>query len=309
MDLPALALAFGVAWTPVPVPAPKPSPAASAVYDASGAARTWGEALADLAAGRVVAVGETHDDPEHHRIQAEVLAALAGRTPRLAVAFEMVGFEDQATLDSFMSGALSEDAFAAWWKANWGFDFALYKPIFDAAKAAGVPAYGLNAPRELVKAVSKCGLASLPPADRARLPVDIRESADARYRAYVLDSVSGHGAPSWAIPRMIEAMAVWNETMGQRIAEIAAEGRVVLVIAGQGHVFYKAGLIESAARRGASPARTLLAWSGAPQTNELALGDWFSAASAPAIKRVPDLPKSRLFHHSRTPPRCAAKTF
>ncbi|MDD5304726.1 MAG: ChaN family lipoprotein [Elusimicrobia bacterium] len=287
MELPALALAFGVAWTPVAVPAPKAVPlgpvrfalSAPAVFDAAGAPRTWDEALADLATARVVAVGESHDDAAHHQIQAEVLAALAARAPRLAVAFEMVGCEDQGTLDAFMSGALPEADFAVWWKKNWGYDFALYKPIFDAAKAANIPAYGLNAPIALVRAVSKGGLSSLTPADRARLPVSIRESDDLRYRAYVNEAVSGHGplTPD-QLKNRLEAMAVWNETMGEKAALLAAGGRTVLVIAGEGHVLYKAGILESAARRGAGPVKSLLPWSAAPEAAELGLADWFRVA-------------------------------
>jgi len=280
MDLPSLALAMGVAWTPVAVTVPNgvfvsPLTASGAVYDGSGAARTWDEAAADLATGRIVAVGESHDSAEDHKVQAEVLAALAARLPNVAVAFEMVGHEDQAVLDAYMSGATTEKDFAAWWKINWGYDFAIYKPIFDAAKAAAVPAYGLNAPREVIKAVGKKGLAGLTPAERARLPASVVESSDARYRKYVLDSVSGHGAPPAAVARMIEAMAAWNETMGEKAAALAAQGRVVVVIAGQGHVYYKAGILESAARRGAGPTKVLLPWSAAPQPDELALADWF----------------------------------
>lgn len=282
MDLPSLALAFGTAWSPVAVTAPRgvpagPAPAAAAagaVFDSSGAARTWAEAVTAMASARVVAVGETHDDAEHHRIQAEVLTALAARVP-LAVGLEMAAAEDQPVLDAFMSGATPEKDFAVWWKANWGYDYALYKPLFDAAKAAGVPVRGLNAPRDVVKAVGKKGLAGLTAAERARIPAVVLESADPRYRKYVLDSVSGHGAPPSAIPRMLEAMAVWNETMGENAAKIAAEGRVVLVIAGAGHTLYKAGVLESAARRGAGPSQVLLPWSAAPLPEELALGDWF----------------------------------
>lgn len=279
MNLSALALAMGIAWNPIEMPAPRGVPAIptapAGVYDASGAARTWDAALADLAAGRLVAVGESHDDAAHHRIQAEVLAALAARRPDVAVAFEMVGYEDQAVLDAYMSGATPEAEFAAWWKANWGFDFALYKPIFDAAKSARVRAYGLNAPRDVIKAVGKNGLAGITPAERARIPASIAESADPRYRKYVLDSVSGHGAPASAIPRMLEAMAVWNETMGEKAAQLAAGGRTVLIIAGEGHVLYKAGILESAARRGAMSSKVLLPWSGSLQANDLALADWF----------------------------------
>lgn len=282
MNLPSLALAFGVAWTPVAVPVPKAVPvfpAATApirVLDTNGTARSWEEAVSDLASARVIAVGEEHDKAEYHLIQAEVLTALAARVPRLAVAFEMVTFEDQAMLDAFMSGRASEADFSLWWKKHWGYDYTLYKPIFDAAKAAGVPAYGLNAPPELVKAVAKNGLASLSPADRARLPASIEESSDARYRAYVHEN-AGHGplTPD-QIKNREQAMAVWNETMGEKTAAIAAAGRVVLVIAGSGHVLYKAGVPESAARRGAGPVKVLLPWSGVLDDKDyLAFADWF----------------------------------
>ena len=281
MNLPALALAFGVAWTPFTVPLPKGTPviplaAPGSVFDASGALRTWDEALADLATARIVAVGESHDSAPDHTLQAEVLTALAAKNPNLAVAFEMVGFEDQATLDAFMTGALPEADFAVWWKKNWGYGFSLYKPIFDAAKAANIPAYGLNAPIGLVRAVSKNGLASLSAADRARLPARIMQSADLRYRRFVLDAVSGHGplTPD-QLRNRLEAMAVWNETMGEKAAGIAAGGRAVLVIAGQGHVLYKAGILESAARRGAGVVKALLPLTDAPQPDGLAFADWF----------------------------------
>lgn len=253
-----------------------PPKSAAPVFDARGAARSWTRLLSDLATARVIGVGEAHDDAEDHKMQAEILAVLAARTPNLAVAFEMVGFEDQAVLDSFMSGKRSEASFAFWWNSNWGHDFYLYKPIFDAAKAAGVPAYGLNAPRELVEAVSKGGLASLSPSDRARLPFLIRESDDERYRDYVKVRLAGHGKIE---PRQLknraESMAVWNETMGEKAAAIAASGRVVFVIAGFGHTLYRAGLLESAARRGAGPVRALLPMPAVPKGEDLGLSDWF----------------------------------
>ncbi len=281
MNLPALALSFGVAWTPVAVQIPEaaPVPAAAApivAVDANGTTRTWEEAIADLGTARVVAVGEQHNLLSHHLIQAETLTALAARTPRLAVGFEMVTIDQQPLLDAFMSGKTSEAEFAVWWKKIWGQEYAIYKPIFDAAKAAGAPAFGLNAPLNLVRAVSKNGLASLPAADRARLPAVIEESSDPRYRDYVLKSVTGHGqlTPE-QIKNRLQSMAVWNETMGEKAAAIAASGRVVLVIAGQGHLYYKAGLAESAERRGTGPVKVLLPWVAMPTKDELALADWF----------------------------------
>ena len=56
----------------------------------------------------------------------------------------MVTFEDLHVLDAFMSGRISDTAFETWWKEHWGYAYSLYKPIFDAAKAAGAPVIELH---------------------------------------------------------------------------------------------------------------------------------------------------------------------
>jgi uncharacterized iron-regulated protein len=266
MDLPALAVAAGLAgWTPVSVPAPRVAPAPGAVAaDAvvvaapSGATADWSAFADGLLSARVIAVGEKHDEASHHDVEARVLAAVAARDPGLVVGLEMVSQDQQGFLDDFLSGKTSESDFAAWWKTAWGFDYALYKPVFDAARAKGLRVVGLNAPIAVVKAVAKRGLAGLTPAERAVLPATIAESADPRYRDFVKESLSGHRMPPEALARMIEAQAVWNETMGAKAAALAEGGARVLVIAGQGHMLWRDGIPESAARRGAGPALVVL---------------------------------------------------
>jgi uncharacterized iron-regulated protein len=272
MDLSSLALAAGLAaWTPK-LPAPVAAPAAPAAPAAaaapapvvaaapSGTITPWDAFVAGLLKDRVIAVGEKHDEASHHLVQARVLSALADRDPSLVVGFEMVSSDQQGELDGFASGKISEADFAAWWKTNWGFDYAIYKPIFDAARARHLRMVGLNAPIGVVIDVAKKGLAGLTPAERAQLPASIQESSDARYRDFVAASLAGHKMPPDATKRMIEAQAVWNETMGANAAKLAAAGSRVLVIAGQGHVFWKAGVLESAARRGAAPVAAVLAY-------------------------------------------------
>src|SRR3569832_1347025 len=146
----------------------------------------------------------------------------------------MVSQDQQGILDDFRSGRLSEAEFSAWWKKTWGFDYGIYKPIFDAARARNIKIVGLNAPIALIKIVAKKGLSSLTPEQRSSLPSSIEESANVRYQNFVKDSLSGHGLPPEAMAHMIQAQAVWNETMGAKTAELAAASRVV-VIAGQGH--------------------------------------------------------------------------
>ena len=265
MDLPSLAVAAGLAgWTPSPVQTPRAAAAPRAnpspivvVTSPNGAVADW-DAFADgLLNARVIAVGEKHDEASHHAVQAKVLSAVADRDSNLVVGLEMVSNDQQGFLDDYRSGKTSEADFSLWWKKTWGFDYSIYKPVFDAARAKNLRIYGLNAPIALVRAVAKKGLSGLTTAERAALPSSIQESSDPRYRQFVKDSLSGHKLPPEAMARMIEAQAVWNESMGEKTAQLAASSRV-LVIAGQGHMLWRAGIPESASRRGAGPAAVVL---------------------------------------------------
>lgn len=295
MQISALALASAlVGYTPPATQAPEiprtiaargaAASAAPIVAAPAGNLVSRGSLGAALAAAQLVAVGEKHDSLAHHQVQAEMLSLLADRARRTAVGFEMISYEDQPKLDDFASGKTSESDFAAWWKSVWGYDYAMYKPVFDEARRRGLPLYALNAPSALAKAVSRGGLASLPPADRARLPSKIEESSDPRYREFVRQSVSSHGpmmeflmqrlgleiqsfatADPAVIERRIQAMAVWNETMGEQAARRIAEGHTLFLVAGEGHVLYKAGVPESAARRGVSTAVVVLPYPFMPE--------------------------------------------
>lgn len=283
---------------PVPVATPPSAPVAPAPSQAPGrdyvlapdAREVPREAFYDaLLSARVICVGEKHDEASQHLAQAEAVAQIADRDPSVVVGLEMVSQDQQPILDGFLSGRTSESEFSSWWNKNWGFDYSMYKPIFDAARARHLRMVGLNAPIALVVAVARGGLSGLTPAERAQLPATIAESSDARYRRYVQAELLGHHLPPDALARMIEAQAVWNETMGAKAAQLAASSRV-LVLAGQGHMLWGAGIPESARRRGVAAAAVALPYplDGAaqsapdelarlrdPKNDDLALADGF----------------------------------
>lgn len=281
MQITALAIASAlVGYAPAPAPAPAAprthplsAGSAQALIVASPNGSLVPESVLDAAMthARLVAVGEKHDSAPHHQVQAELLAHLADLSPRTGVGFEMISYEDQAVLDAFSNGSMSEADFAAFWKKAWGFDYSLYKPVFDEARRRRLPLYALNAPSELVRAVAKKGLAGLTPAERSRLPERIEESADARYREFVLEAVSSHKLSALldtdpaVIERRIQAMAVWNETMGEQAARRVAEGRTLFLVAGQGHLLYGAGVPESARRRGVGTTVVVLPYPFEPE--------------------------------------------
>lgn len=300
-DLLPLLLSAPFALGPVAAPAPAPSPAGRAlsapsalvVEAPSGAVVPDADAFDRLARARVVYVGERHDEALHHGVQLEVLKALHARRPGLVLGLEMVDRGRQASLDAWLAGRMPDADFAAFWKAAWGFDFALYEPLLRFAKANGIPVRGLNAPIAVIGKVYRGGLASLTPAERALLAAKVEQTSDPAYLAYltrVIDESHGHPPPA-ALANMLEAQAAWNETMGESVAGLLSAGAgPVLVVAGTGHMVHRAGIAESVSRRvraeqsvvlpwpdggGRAPAADMLRELRDPRAGLLSLADWF----------------------------------
>ncbi len=69
--------------------------------------------LRELAAAQFILLGEVHDNPEHHRLQADLLRALIARGRRPALAMEQFDREFQPTIDAALTRPdVSADALA-----------------------------------------------------------------------------------------------------------------------------------------------------------------------------------------------------
>ncbi|MBI3553088.1 MAG: ChaN family lipoprotein [Elusimicrobia bacterium] len=245
--LPALDLARLLQEIPAPAPAKGLPISRELVFERAGSLIGPSRLALKLLRARVVYSGEQHDQAGHHEIQLKLLKALHARKPGLAVGLEMVSKDLQPSLDDFLSGRLSDADFAQFWKKAWGYYYELYRPILEYCRAHRVPVTGLNAPISVIRQIAKGGLSSLTPAQRAWLPAAIGQTADAKYLAYLEKSLEGHD-PMTPVQkaRMLEAMAAWNETMGDAVARSRAP---MLVLAGSGHMVYGMGIKESAGRR------------------------------------------------------------
>src|SRR5690242_12305298 len=72
-------------------------------------------------------LGETHDNPDHHALQARLLrVAAAGRTP--AVVFEMLDVGQQAAIDAAPRTPEGIAEAANWSRSGWP-PFSMYRPI------------------------------------------------------------------------------------------------------------------------------------------------------------------------------------
>jgi uncharacterized iron-regulated protein len=217
--------------------------------------------VAKLATYDVVFLGEQHDDPRTHQLQAAVLEGIARRrTGPVILALEMFERDVQAGLDAYLEGRTPESDFLAAARP-WPRYATDYRPMVEFARANGWPVIAGNVPRRLASVVARRGLTaldSMSSTDRAFVATELscpRDDYWQRFRATMGD-MSGHGmqltpeqveATVW---RTYEAQCVKDETMGEAIALArGTSGALVIHANGSFHSDYRLGTVARAKRR------------------------------------------------------------
>jgi uncharacterized iron-regulated protein len=206
-----------------------------------------------ISAYRVVFVGETHDNPASHRLELEVLTAMAERHPgQISLGLEMFTTEQQEVLDLWVAGTLTEKEFLkqSGWHSGWKMDFALYRDILLYARDQKIPVIGLNSPRELVKAIGQTPIDQLEPEQQARLP---EMDLDDPYQRAMTEAVfADHKAGKHMVDGFHRAQTLWDESMAESVAqhlEQAGPEQRMVVMAGGNHVRYGFGIPRRVYRR------------------------------------------------------------
>lgn len=215
------------------------------------------DALQNLAKADVVYLGETHDNPEDHKIQLQIIQSLQRQNGKVAIAMEMFVQPSQDILNRYLAGKLSEQELVEQSNYNqWGYPWEYYAPILRFAKEKQLPVVALNIPIEITRQVSRSGLESLTPQQRKLIPPfkEIRTD-NAQYRqllaaAFGQHQHSGHGN-SKDFERFFLAQVLWDETMADGVAKFlkANPNYQVVVLAGSGHIIYGYGIPSRVERR------------------------------------------------------------
>lgn len=249
------------------------------------------EILARAAAARVVLLGESHDDMDHHRWELQTVAALAALRPKIVLGFEMFPRRVQGALERWVAGKLSEEQFlqASDWSRVWNFDAALYLPLFHFARLNGIPMLALNVERELVRAVGAKGFDAMPLEKREG--VSTPAAASEGYLKHLFDAYVQHPekkepAPSRTDPgfqRFVEAQLVWDRAMAQILVEATLRNPDALAIGimGSRHIAHGEGVAHQIESLGVKSIVSLLPWNA----SEDCAG--FSAGFASAIFGLP----------------------
>ena len=261
---------FPVSQTGAETEAASCVPPGAWIEPASGEQVSVEAAMARLSEKAVVLIGESHTSAADHRWQLYLLAALHGRRPGMTIGFESFPRSVQPALDRWVAGGSSTHRFLidSRWAEVWGYDAALYMPLFHFARMNRLPMIALNVERSLVSRVGEEGWSAIPAEERERLT----DPAPAP-SAYVSGLAKVYAQHQEETPptleddgfqRFVEAQLTWDRAMAEAIAGAREETPQDLIVGvmGRGHLEHGYGVPHQLADLGTTEVAVVLTWTG-----------------------------------------------
>ena len=184
-------------------------------------------------------IGEIHDNPDHHRWQADVVLALAkSRDHKPAVVFEMVPERLQPVLDganiaeATEGGSLGGDLE---WEARGWPAWVMYRPIFAASLQNGLRLKAGSLDRSQLREISKEGVGKLGTKQLEAYGMS-DDLADSLRDDLATELKRSHCdlLPDSSIPAMVDVQRLRDGVMANAIVT-ANTGDGAVLIAGNGH--------------------------------------------------------------------------
>lgn len=223
-------------------------------YETKGGQRIELEALIEEISGAdAVFLGEEHDNDVGHRLQLQVIMALADLRPDLIVSMEQFEADTQSVLDLYMAGAVSEQYFLEH-SRPWGNYAEHYAPIVEFARGRHIPVIAANIPRPMARTVWKQGLNAL---DGVSLAPAMVWVDDPLYAERFADFMGLESADQMSASqrRAFAAQCIKDEKMAQSISRelvrswARGEQPLVVHLDGKFHSDYGLGTVSRLKRR------------------------------------------------------------
>ncbi|MFK7881740.1 ChaN family lipoprotein [Roseobacter sp.] len=180
----------------------------------------------------VVFLGEQHDNPGHHDVQARWTRAL---NPA-ALVFEMLTPEQAASITQENRSTQDKLAAALEWDSTGWPDFSMYYPIIEAAPEARI--FGAGVPRAQVQSLMKKPLhEAMVASDVQRFGLD-QPLPDAQQskRESLQSEAHCNALPDDLLPMMVSVQRLRNATLARSALDALDQTTgPVLVITGNGH--------------------------------------------------------------------------
>ena len=220
--------------------------------------------LADITSADIAFLGEQHDDPGTHRLEAATLEGLARRRSNVVLALEMFERDVQPQLDRYLAGTLAEKEFVAT-SRPWPRYATDYRPMVEFAKLWKWPVIAGNIPRKYASLIARgsfTALDTLSAASRAFAAKQFSCEHDEYWDRFAkeMGDMSSHGPEAAkqsvdekaaALDKIYQSQCAKDETMGESIAAAynAAPPRALVVhVNGSFHSDYRLGTAERARR-------------------------------------------------------------
>ena len=218
-------------------------PLAGKIMNSAGQVVDLSKLIDAAAQADYVLLGETHDNADHHRLQAQIISQL-GVLPEgdsASVVFEMLNYDQQEEIDRLMTDPdpAKFGNLVGWETSGWP-DWAYYQPIMEAIVGHRMDVIAGNPDRNTIHAVGRGGIDALDQAEQLRFGFDIalaEQQSDGLLEAVDI----GHCGlmPKTALAPMVNVQRLKDGALANAMMSARAEkddrGLVVL-IAGSGHV-------------------------------------------------------------------------
>lgn len=204
------------------------------------------DAALALSAHGALLLGEMHDNPAHHLLQAAAVAEFAnGETKDAAgIVFEQIRDDQQPGLDRFadfnrnaarLATAGDLKRFLEWDKSGWPKD--IYDPLFKAVIATKLAIYPGDVSRDAIMKTAKEGEGSLPAAEpnRLGLNVPLGTKLDAASLKEIEDAHCG-AMPKSAFGGMAYAQRYRDAHLAEAVLRASDQHGEAFLIAGGTHV-------------------------------------------------------------------------
>lgn len=186
------------------------------------------EFLRRAAQAEVLLLGETHDNPEHHRLQARILQARLAAGARPALLMEQFDNDQQAAIDEARKAGKDLAPLMRGW------DWALYQPLVALAGSARIPLRAANLPRSATRPVVREGYATLAAGEAQRLALEtVWDEARQKYMAGLIEASHCDQITPQLRDGLVRAQRLRDATLTDA-ALARLDGGVVFIL-GRGH--------------------------------------------------------------------------
>jgi len=213
------------------------------IYDVASASFISEQELAARLVGpRFVLLGEQHDNPYHHLLQARVIQLLLASGVRPTVAFEMLASDRAGAIKDCLAPpicSVDEFRYAVEWDASGWPAWELYQPIFKTVIGARLPIIAADIPASAMRLMVSSGTDRA--AERAAWIgwLGLERAMDPKERQELTEEIRDSHCnllPEEVVPGMVRGQRARDSHLAKMLEQAAAGGETaVVLIAGFGH--------------------------------------------------------------------------